>query len=125
VLNGEAVLTLGGPLLEFEHGLIDGVVIVGPHECMPCKIAEAQFGRASEDTGIMSLSVDVNGDPIDTDILDRFAYDIHHRRHEGPLVRPPVQLWKRASTSECTAETCAEHAHVPRSPSRRPPNPES
>jgi predicted nucleotide-binding protein (sugar kinase/HSP70/actin superfamily) len=82
-LVGEAALSLGGPLHEFRHGHIEGVVMVGPHECMPCKIAEAQFGTASEHTNVPYLAIDVNGDPIDTELLDRFAYDIHHA-HERP-----------------------------------------
>jgi hypothetical protein len=50
---------------------------------MPCKIAEAQLGTASEHTNVPYLAIDVNGDPIDTELLDRFAYDIHHA-HERP-----------------------------------------
>lgn len=76
-LTGEAALTVGGPLHEYAHGLIEGVVIVGPHECMPCKISEAQYGAAVERLGIPYLSIAVTGEPIDTEIIDRFAYDIH------------------------------------------------
>ena len=47
-LTGEAVLTVGGPVHEFEKGHVDAVVIVGPHECMPCKIAEGRFARIEE-----------------------------------------------------------------------------
>lgn len=84
-LNGEAVLTLGGPVHEFQEGLIDGVVSVGPHECMPNKIAEAQYGKVLEDMNLPYLVLALNGDPIDTEALDRFAYDLHetHRRKLG------------------------------------------
>ncbi len=79
-LTGEAGLTVGGPIHEYAHGDIDGVIIVGPHECMPCKIAEAQYGAAAESMKLPYLSIALNGDPIDTEVLDRFAFDIHQRR---------------------------------------------
>jgi predicted nucleotide-binding protein (sugar kinase/HSP70/actin superfamily) len=78
-LQGEAALSIGGPLVEFRRGHIEGAVIVGPHECMPSKIAEAQYAKAAQDHGIPYLSVPLNGDPIDTELLDRFAYDIRER----------------------------------------------
>ncbi|MEI8257854.1 MAG: acyl-CoA dehydratase activase-related protein, partial [Deltaproteobacteria bacterium] len=56
-LDGEAVLTVGGPVHEWHEGLIDGVVSVGPHECMPNKIAEAQFFHVAEREGLASLIV--------------------------------------------------------------------
>ena len=83
--EGEAVLTLGGPILEYRRGYIEGVVAVGPHECMPSKIAEAQYAKAARDCGIPYLCISLNGDSIDTELLDRFAYDIRekhkHRRN--------------------------------------------
>jgi predicted CoA-substrate-specific enzyme activase len=81
-LSGEACLTVGGPLHELGEHLIQGVVVVGPHECMPHKIAEAQLGAAGESMPVPCLAISVNGDPIDPEALDRFAYDIHegHRR---------------------------------------------
>ena len=99
-LTGEAALTVGGPLHEYDHGLIEGVVIIGPHECMPCKISEAQYGAAIERFGIPYLSVAVNGEPIDAEVLDRFAYDIHQnvRRsltHAGLSMVPRLQHSQR------------------------------
>ncbi len=92
-LMGEAVLTLGGPVWEHHHGAIDGVVAVGPHECMPNKIAEAQLAHVAEAEGLLSLALPVNGDPIDPEILDRFAFEVtaHHaagRRTGGAGHRP-------------------------------------
>jgi predicted nucleotide-binding protein (sugar kinase/HSP70/actin superfamily) len=78
-LTGEAVLTVGGPVHEFEHGRIDGVVIVGPHECMPCKISEAQYARVGNELGLASLSLYVGGDGVDLEALDRFAFDLRER----------------------------------------------
>jgi activator of 2-hydroxyglutaryl-CoA dehydratase/predicted nucleotide-binding protein (sugar kinase/HSP70/actin superfamily) len=78
-LVGEAILTLGGPLHEHRHGLIDGVVSVGPLECMPNKVAEAQFFHAAEREGLLSLTLALNGDAIDPATLDAFAYDVKER----------------------------------------------
>jgi predicted nucleotide-binding protein (sugar kinase/HSP70/actin superfamily) len=87
-LRGEAVLTVGGPLHEWHHGLIDGVVNVGPHECMPSKVAEAQLFHAAEREHLLSLSLPLNGDPIDPEILDNFAFEIHHRFRQRSSGRP-------------------------------------
>jgi hypothetical protein len=94
-LTGEAALTVGGPLAEYAHGLVDGVVIVGPHECMPCKIAEAQYGMAAESIGTPYLSVAVTGEPVEHELIDRFAYDIHERARRrrtgaGPSLLPQL-----------------------------------
>ena len=78
-LRGEAVLTVGTPRHEWRHGEIDAVVNVGPHECMPSKIAEAQLFHLAEDEGLLSLSLPLNGDPIDPEILDSFAFEVHAR----------------------------------------------
>ena len=82
-LAGEAVLTLGGPIHEWRHGLIDGVVSVGPLECMPSKIAEAQFFHVAEEEGLPSLSVPVNGDPLDPEVIEGFAFEIRSRFEKG------------------------------------------
>ena len=78
-LRGEAVLTVGAPLCEWRHNQIDGVVNVGPLECMPSKIAEAQFHHVAEREGLISLTLSFNGDPINTSALDNFAFEVHRR----------------------------------------------
>jgi predicted CoA-substrate-specific enzyme activase len=78
-LQGEAVLTVGAPLYEWKHRQIDGVVNVGPLECMPTKIAEAQFHHVGESEGLISLTLSFNGEPINTSTLDNFAYEVHNR----------------------------------------------
>ncbi len=75
-LQGEACLTLGGAIHEWDKGHVDGVVSVGPLECMPNKLAESQFFHAAERTGLLSLTLSLNGDPVDPDVLDRFAYEV-------------------------------------------------
>jgi hypothetical protein len=117
-LAGEAQLTVGGPLCELEHGLIDGVVIVGPHECMPCKIAEAQYGLAAERTGVPYLSISVNGDPIDTEVVDRFAYDIRQaalrRETAPPTSKLPVLQPERSAGATCVPVAACPAAGVTR-----------
>ena len=82
-LQGEAVLTVGGPVHEWREGTIDGVVSVGPLECMPNKISEAQFFHIAEREGLPSLTIPLNGDPVDPEVIDTFAFDIHSRFEAG------------------------------------------
>ncbi len=106
-LRGEAVLTLGGPVHEWRHGHIDGVVSVGPLECMPNKLSEAHFFHVAEREGLRSLTLSLNGDPIDPEILDSFAFEVHadwRRRKEmredprrGRGLRPRVSPDDRMS----------------------------
>ena len=78
-LEGEAVLTLGGPLHAWRTGQIDAVLSAGPLECMPNKIAEAQFFHVAEREGLLSLTLSLNGEPVAPDILDNFAFEVHER----------------------------------------------
>jgi predicted nucleotide-binding protein (sugar kinase/HSP70/actin superfamily) len=104
-LSGEAILTIGGPIHEWRNGHIDGTVSVGPLECMPNKIAENQFFHIAENEGLHSLTLHLNGDPLDPEILDNFAYEIHarfKRRKNGLLsapapLRPRPPIWKPRS----------------------------
>jgi predicted nucleotide-binding protein (sugar kinase/HSP70/actin superfamily) len=92
-LVGEALLTIGGPLHEHAEGLIDGAIAVGPLECMPNKLAESQLQHAAEETGVLSLTLPVNGDPVDDAVIDSFAYEVHARfRQRGPARRPAAGL---------------------------------
>ena len=82
-LHGEAVLSVGAPLHEWRHGHIDAVVSVGPLECMPTKIAEAQWHHVAEDEGVLSLTLAFNGDPVNTAALDNFAFEVKERFNAG------------------------------------------
>jgi predicted CoA-substrate-specific enzyme activase len=86
-LEGEAVLTLGSPLHAWRRGQIDAVVSVGPLECMPSKIAEAQFQHIAEREGLPSLSVSFNGEPLAGSTIADFAFDVRRRArpHSPPL----------------------------------------
>jgi predicted CoA-substrate-specific enzyme activase len=93
-LEVESVLTIGVPLHAWREGEIDAVISVGPLECMPNKIAEAQFHHVAEKEGLLSLTLSLNGDPIDPEVLDGFAFEVHQRfRKRGhPASEPPS--WK-------------------------------
>lgn len=90
------MLTVGSPLAEWRRGEIDAVVSVGPLECMPNKIAEAQLFHIAERDGLLSLTLSMNGDPIDGAALDNFAFEVHarFRRRAGS---PPSPRWMRAT----------------------------
>jgi predicted CoA-substrate-specific enzyme activase len=79
MLEGEAVLTVGAALHHWRAGMIDAVVNVGPLECMPTKIAEAQFFHVAQKEGLPTLTLAVNGDPINSETLDNFAFEVHNR----------------------------------------------
>lgn len=108
-LQCEAVLTLGTSLHEWRNGHIDGVVSVGPLECMPNKIAQSQFFHAAEREGLPSLTLSVNGDPLSPDALDNFAFEVHARfgkrcrqtgaRPVGHLATGPAPEWPPAGTA--------------------------
>lgn len=78
-LEGEAGLTLGSAMLEWEENEIDGVIALGPHECMPSKIAEAQFFHVAEKTGIAVENLHLNGDPVDPIVIENFVYEVKSR----------------------------------------------
>ncbi len=98
-LECETVLTLGAPLHAWRRREVDAVLSVGPLECMPNKLAESQLVHIGEREGLLSLTLSLNGDPIDPEPLDAFAFEVHQRfrarkaspspRHTAPA--PPAQ----------------------------------
>ncbi len=96
-LQGEAVLTVGAPLHEYRHGHIDAVVSIGPLECMPTKIAEAQWHHVAEREGVLSLTLGFNGDPVNAAALDNFAFEVKERFKAG---KSPAQLGRRMTRRE-------------------------
>jgi hypothetical protein len=87
-LEVETCMTMGLPLRAWRRGEIEAVVSVGPLECMPNKIAEAQFAHASEREQLLSLSLSLNGDPVDPEVLDNFAFEVHQRFRSRPRRDP-------------------------------------
>ena len=85
-LEHEAVLAMGLAAHGWREGALDGVLCVGPLECMPNKLVEAQLAHAAEREGVVSLTLSLNGDPIDPEVLDQFAYQVRQgfrARHPG------------------------------------------
>jgi predicted CoA-substrate-specific enzyme activase len=87
-LKGEAVLTLGSPLVAWRRGEIDALVTVAPLECLPNKLAESQLHHVAEREGLLSLTLNLNGEPPDPELLDGFAFEVH-ARHRDRLARAP------------------------------------
>ncbi len=100
-LEGEAVLTVGGPVHEWRAGLIDGVISLGPLECMPTKIAEAQLFHAAEREGLISLTLALNGDPVDPELLESFAFELtaRHAQRKERSVKAPTGLRARVAAA--------------------------
>jgi hypothetical protein len=42
-------------------------------------VAEAQFFHIAQHEGLPSLTLALNGDPINTETLDNFAFEVHER----------------------------------------------
>ncbi len=86
-LQGEAVLTVGAALQHWRAGRIDAVVNVGPLECMPSKVAEAQFFHIAQQEGLPTLTLALNGDPLNVETLDNFAFEVHERLRKAEASR--------------------------------------
>lgn len=85
-LEGEAALTVGGALQSWRRQHIDAVISVGPFECMPTKIAEAQLRHLAEREDVLSLTLAFNGEPPSEGMIDNFAFEVHERfrrKHNG------------------------------------------
>jgi hypothetical protein len=84
-LEHEAVLALGLGARGWREGELDGLLSVGPLECMPNKLVEAQLFHVGQREGLVSLTLSLNGDPIDPEVLDEFAYEVKEgfRRRRG------------------------------------------
>jgi predicted nucleotide-binding protein (sugar kinase/HSP70/actin superfamily) len=107
-LVGESALTIGSPLEEWRRGTIDAVVSVGPLECMPNKIAESQFFHVAERDRLLSLTLPFNGEHLDAEALDNFAFEVHarFRQRHGPAGFRPSPAPARA----LPADLASRHA---------------
>jgi hypothetical protein len=63
---------------------------------MPNKIAEAQLFHVAEREGLLALTLPVNGDSLDDEVLDNFAFEVHARFKRsdasGCLITPPQYM---------------------------------
>ncbi len=84
-LEHEAVLALGLATHAWRGRQIDGLLCVGPLECMPNKLVEAQLVHVAERERLASLTLSLNGDLIDPEVLDEFAYEVKQRFRERSL----------------------------------------
>ncbi len=88
-LECETVLTVGAAVHSWRAREVDGVVAVGPLECMPNKVAESQLVHVGEKEELLSLTLSLNGDPIDPEPLDGFAIEVHARHRARRPAGPP------------------------------------
>jgi len=94
-LEGETVLTIGAAVEAWRAREVDAVLSVGPLECMPNKLAESLFHHVAEREGLLSLTLSLNGDPIDPEVLDAFAFEVLARsrgERRRPVPRPAEPL---------------------------------
>jgi predicted nucleotide-binding protein (sugar kinase/HSP70/actin superfamily) len=75
-LEHEAVIALGLAARGWRARELDGLVAVGPLECMPSKLVEAQLVHLGRREGLPSLTLSLNGDPVDPEVLDQFAFEV-------------------------------------------------
>jgi hypothetical protein len=83
------VLTVGAAVHAWRAREVDGVVAVGPLECMPNKLAESQLVHVGEREELLSLTLSLNGDPVDPEPLDGFAIEVHARHRARRPAEPP------------------------------------
>jgi hypothetical protein len=76
---------------------------------MPNKISEAQFFHVAEEQGLLSLTIPLNGDSIDPEVLDGFAYEVkeRHRRRAPRETRRPSWVDTVARRSREVAQDAA------------------
>jgi predicted nucleotide-binding protein (sugar kinase/HSP70/actin superfamily) len=99
-LEGETVLTVGAAVHAAVAGEIDGILSLGPLECMPNKLAETQLAHVGEKLGIPALTLSLNGDPVDPEPLDGFALEVKERFRAR---RPPPPAAPAADPSAAPA----------------------
>ena len=107
-LEHEAVLALGLASHGWREGQLDGLLCVGPLECMPNKLVEAQLVHVGQKEGLASLTLSLNGDPIDPEVLDEFAYEVKERfRQRRGAPEPGRRSRYAVSLHEATASRSA------------------
>jgi len=104
-LEGETVLTVGSAVHAWTHGRVDAVVAVGPLECMPNKLAEAQLAHVGEREGLPSITLSLHGDGIDPEPLDGFALEVRERFAAREAAAQPAVI--AAATRAAAAASAA------------------
>jgi predicted nucleotide-binding protein (sugar kinase/HSP70/actin superfamily) len=89
-LEAETPLTVGAAVHAWRSREVDGVVSLGPLECMPNKLAESQLVHIGEREELLSLTLSVNGEPIDPEPLEGFAIEVHARHRARRARQPPA-----------------------------------
>lgn len=104
-LWGEAVLTLGYSISEWHRHQIDGIVNLGPLECMPTKIADAQFFHFAEHNKAVVLTLPLDGQSLDIQSLDNFVFEVLSRFRKRNSHQFPLSVPVRAKSDSGTPAT--------------------
>lgn len=75
---GEAILSIGGTMVQYKAGKVDALMNLGPSECLQCKIADSIIKNALCKKKIHAKSIEFNGDMMDESAIDDFVYDIEN-----------------------------------------------
>ncbi len=75
---GEAVLSVGGSMVQHKKNEVDALLTIGPSECLQCKVADSVTKIMSGENNMISRSVEYNGDPMDQSVIDEFVYDLEN-----------------------------------------------
>ncbi|MBX3006811.1 MAG: hypothetical protein KF816_02170 [Melioribacteraceae bacterium] len=78
---GEAILSVGGSIVQHKAGKVDALMNLGPSECLQCKVADSIIKNALCKNNILAKSIEFNGDIMDESIIDDFVYDIENYSH--------------------------------------------
>jgi predicted nucleotide-binding protein (sugar kinase/HSP70/actin superfamily) len=73
---GEAILSIGGSIINSRKGKVDAILNIGPNECLQCKIAESILAQNYKKNNLITKSIEFNGDPIDPKLIEDFVYDV-------------------------------------------------
>ncbi len=74
---GEAILSIGGSIIQNKNSDIDAILNIGPGECLQCKVADSISRNMN--TQIITKTIEFDGDPIAPTILEEFVYDIQNQ----------------------------------------------
>lgn len=75
---GEAILSIGGSIVQRKAGQVEALMNLGPSECLQCKVADSIIKNALCKNNILAKSIEFNGDIMDESAIDDFVYDIEN-----------------------------------------------
>jgi len=74
---GEAILSIGGSIIQYRNSDVDAILNIGPRECLQCKVADSITQKLN--SKIITKSIEFDGDPIAPQIVEEFVYDVQNQ----------------------------------------------